>query len=94
MAKKIPMRMCVGCRTMKEKRELLRIVRAEDGSVHLDLIGKANGRGAYICPDEQCLKKAVKSKALERALEAPVSAETHELLAEEIAKRVSSADEQ
>ena len=72
---------------MKEKRSLLRVVRAEDGTAHVDLTGKANGRGAYICPDEQCLRRAVKSRALERALEVGISPEVSEMLAQEVKKR-------
>lgn len=87
MAKKIPMRMCVGCRTMKEKRSLVRVVRAQDGEAKLDLTGKANGRGAYVCPSAECLKKAVKSRALDRALEVSISPEVMERLAEEIERR-------
>lgn len=86
MAKKIPMRMCVGCRTMKEKRFLIRVVRGEDGVAHIDLTGKMNGRGAYICPDEQCLKMAVKSRALDRALEVKLTEEVAAQLAERIAQ--------
>ena len=86
MAKKIPMRMCVGCRTMKEKRSLVRVVRGEDGAAHIDLTGKMNGRGAYVCPDEQCLKKAIKSRALDRALEVKLTEEVAEQLAERIAQ--------
>ena len=85
--------MCVGCRTMKEKRELVRIVRSEEGSARLDLTGKLNGRGAYVCPNEQCLARAVKTRALERALEIPISPETMHLLSDEIAKRGAAADE-
>ncbi|MDR2502684.1 MAG: YlxR family protein [Oscillospiraceae bacterium] len=66
--KKIPLRQCLGCREMKPKKELLRVVRAPDGAILLDPRGKASGRGAYVCPDETCLKKAVKSRALSRAL--------------------------
>ena len=77
---------------MKEKRELVRIVRSENGEAKLDLSGKANGRGAYVCSDEQCLRKAVKSRALERALEAPVSPETLEQLAAVINKRTADED--
>ena len=84
--------MCVGCRIMKEKRELVRVVRAEDGKAHIDPTGKMNGRGAYICPDEQCLKRAVKSRALERALEISVSPETMEQLAARIAALNSEPD--
>ncbi len=72
MTKKIPMRQCLGCRERKPKRELVRIVRSPEGEVHLDASGKANGRGAYLCPNPECLKKAVKCRALERAFEAAV----------------------
>lgn len=77
MQKKIPMRQCLGCREMKPKRELIRAVRSPEGAVSLDLKGKAPGRGAYICPNSECLKKAVKSKALERALSAPIPDEIY-----------------
>jgi predicted RNA-binding protein YlxR (DUF448 family) len=60
---------------MKSKRELIRIVRSPEGDVFIDLIGKKAGRGAYICPSENCLTKALKSKALERALQIPIRAE-------------------
>jgi uncharacterized protein len=68
--RKIPMRMCVGCREMKPKKELLRAVRAPDGTVSLDATGKKAGRGAYVCYDAECLKKALKQRQLDRALEA------------------------
>lgn len=67
-AKKIPFRMCVGCQTMKSKKELLRVVRTPDGEVILDPTGKKAGRGAYMCRSEQCLTKAFKEKRLEKAL--------------------------
>ena len=60
--KKIPMRQCLGCREMKPKKELIRVVTTPEGDVHLDSTGKANGRGAYLCPNEACLKKAAKNK--------------------------------
>jgi predicted RNA-binding protein YlxR (DUF448 family) len=66
--KKIPQRQCLGCREMKPKKELLRVVRSPEEVISLDFKGKAPGRGAYVCPNETCLKKAVKSRALERAL--------------------------
>lgn len=69
MQKKIPMRQCLGCREMKPKRELIRVVRSPEGVVSLDFKGKSPGRGAYVCRSADCLKKAIKSKALERALE-------------------------
>lgn len=67
-AKKIPMRMCVGCRQMHEKRQLVRIVKAEDGTARIDKTGKASGRGAYVCKNPDCLAKAIKSGAIRRAL--------------------------
>ncbi len=80
MPKKIPLRQCVGCREHKEKTQLVRVVRSPEGEIALDPRGKAPGRGAYLCPDPQCLKRAVKSRALERALSAPVPAEVLESL--------------
>ena len=82
--RKIPMRMCVGCREMKEKRSLLRIVRSAEGAVSFDRVGKAPGRGAYICHSRECLQKAIKQKQLERAFEARIDEEVYALLAEEI----------
>lgn len=73
---------------MKEKRSLVRVVRTEEGEAKLDLTGKANGRGAYVCPSAECLKKAVKSRALDRALEVTVSPEVMERLASEIERRI------
>lgn len=87
MTKKIPMRMCVGCRTMKEKRSLVRVVRTEDGSAKVDPTGKLNGRGAYVCPNADCLKKAVKSRALDRALEISIGQDVMERLASEVERR-------
>ena len=72
MQKTIPMRQCMGCRERRAKRELLRVVRMTDGNVSLDFSGKLNGRGAYICPDPECLKKARKSRALDRSLEVEI----------------------
>lgn len=82
--RKTPMRMCVGCREMKEKRELLRVVRSPEGIVSIDHKGKAPGRGAYICKSEACLTRAVKQKQLERALETKIDDSIFERLAEEI----------
>lgn len=87
MTKKIPMRMCVGCRTMKEKRSLVRVVRTEDGSAKVDPSGKLNGRGAYVCANADCLKKAVKSRALDRALEISIGPDVMERLASEVERR-------
>lgn len=66
--KKIPMRQCLGCREQKPKKELIRVVRAPEGGLSLDFRGKAPGRGAYICPRPDCLQKALKSRAISRAL--------------------------
>ena len=82
MQKKIPMRQCVGCREMKPKKELCRVVRSPEGVISLDLRGKAPGRGAYICPDPSCLERARKSKALSRAFEQPVPDEVYAALTE------------
>lgn len=72
MPKKIPMRQCLGCREMKPKRELMRVVRSPEGGISPDFTGKLSGRGAYLCPDPACLKKAQKSRAIERALDAAI----------------------
>ena len=84
MEKKIPMRQCLGCREMKPKRELIRVVRSPEGEISLDFKGKANGRGAYICPDPACLKKAQKAKSLERSLEVPIPEEVYQRLEKEM----------
>ena len=70
--RKIPMRMCVGCREMKPKAMLLRVVKPQEGDAHIDRVGKAPGRGAYVCNSIECLKKAQKTRALERALETKI----------------------
>ena len=84
MQKKIPQRQCMGCRERKAKREMIRVVRGTDGNVSLDFGGKMNGRGASICPNPECLKKAQRSKALERSLEVEIPAEVYERLTKEI----------
>ena len=84
MQKKIPQRQCMGCRERKAKKELIRVVRGTDGAVSLDFGGKLNGRGAYICPDLECLKKAQKAKSLERSLEVPIPQEVYDRLAKEM----------
>ncbi|MGN0982084.1 MAG: RNase P modulator RnpM [Candidatus Limivicinus sp.] len=80
MEKKIPMRQCLGCREMKPKKELIRVVRSPEGEISLDFKGKASGRGAYVCPDPRCLKKAIKARALERAFSAQIPPEIYERL--------------
>ena len=73
--KKIPMRMCVGCREMKEKRELIRVVRTPEGEVALDPTGKRSGRGAYVCRQAECLRRAIRQKQLDRQLEITLTPE-------------------
>ena len=80
--KKIPMRQCVGCGEMKAKKELLRVLKTEDG-VLLDATGKKNGRGAYICANTECLKKARKNKGLERSFKMSIPAEVYDSLEKE-----------
>lgn len=80
MPKKIPQRQCLGCREMKPKRELIRVVRAPDGGISLDFQGKKPGRGAYLCPQADCLKRIRKSKALERAFSLPIPDEVYDAL--------------
>ncbi len=82
--KKIPMRMCLGCNEMKPKKELIRIVRTPENEIMVDLRGKANGRGAYICRDAECLKKAVKAKRLERTFATEISDEIYETLKKDL----------
>ena len=84
MVKKIPMRQCLGCREMKPKREMLRVVRSPEGEVSLDTRGKKPGRGAYVCPNADCLKKAIKTRALSRALETEIPEEVMQRLAAEL----------
>ena len=84
MQKKIPQRQCMGCRERKDKRELIRVVRSPEGAVTLDFKGKAPGRGAYLCPKPECLKKAIRSKALERSLETEIPAEIYARLEQEM----------
>ncbi|MDR1619512.1 MAG: YlxR family protein [Clostridiales bacterium] len=82
--KKIPMRMCVGCRQMKPKKELVRVVRNNEGVISIDLKGKAPGRGAYVCRDGECLQRAKKTKALERAFEHKIEPVIYDTLAREL----------
>ena len=82
--KKIPMRMCVGCREMKEKRELIRIVRTPEGNAVLDPTGKRSGRGAYVCRQAECLKRSIRQKQLERQLEITLTPEIIDALTTEM----------
>ncbi|NMA85416.1 MAG: YlxR family protein [Epulopiscium sp.] len=82
--RKIPLRKCVGCQEMKNKKELVRVVRTQEGEVSLDFTGKKPGRGAYICPSKACLEAAHKSRGLERSFKAGISPEIYQALQEEL----------
>ncbi len=82
MIKKIPMRTCIACKTSKPKKELIRVVKFNE-EIKLDLTGKANGRGAYVCNDVECIKKLKKGKLLNRAFSCEVSNETYNAIVEE-----------
>ena len=80
----IPLRKCTGCQEMKSKKEMLRILRTAEGDILLDISGKKNGRGAYVCRSRECFEKAVKNKGLERSLKIKIPEETYESLKKEI----------
>ena len=85
MPKKIPLRQCLGCREMKPKRELIRVVRAPEGEISLDFKGRKSGRGAYVCPNDECLKRVRKARALERAFSAQIPEEVYDALEQQMA---------
>lgn len=82
--KKVPLRKCIGCNEMKNKREMMRVLKTTEDEIVLDLTGKKNGRGAYLCFSKECFKKAVKSKGLERSLKMPIPQEVYETLEKEL----------
>lgn len=82
--KKIPMRQCVGCREMKPKKELVRVVKSPEGVISMDLKGKAPGRGAYVCRSRDCLRKAIKTGALNRTFETTIPAEIYQQLEQQM----------
>ncbi|MCD7762018.1 MAG: YlxR family protein [Lachnospiraceae bacterium] len=82
--RKVPVRKCTGCQEMKNKKELLRILRTPEGEILLDATGRKNGRGAYLCPCRECLEKAMRSKGLERSLKVRIPEEAYESLKKEI----------
>ena len=84
MQKKIPQRQCMGCRERRSKREMIRVVRSPEGDVSLDFGGKKNGRGAYLCPNMECLKKAIRSKSLDRSLEVTIPEDVYARLQKEM----------
>ncbi len=92
--KKIPLRMCVGCRESKPKRELIRVVRAPDGSLSMDPTGKKPGRGAYVCRQESCLMRAIKQKQMERQLEVRMTEEVAQALQQELANLPAAGEDE
>lgn len=82
--KKVPLRMCTGCGEMFDKRTLVRVVKSPDGEISLDLTGKKSGRGAYVCKNPECLKKARKKRAFERAFSTQISEEVYNAMEEEM----------
>ena len=90
--KKVPMRMCVGCREMKPKKELIRVVRSPEGEVSLDPSGKKPGRGAYVCRDAACLGRAIRQRQMERQLEVSISPEVAAQLQQTLEELKVSAD--
>jgi predicted RNA-binding protein YlxR (DUF448 family) len=84
MQKKIPMRKCVGCGEMKEKKEMIRVLKTPEDEIILDTTGRANGRGAYICNSPECLAKAIKNKGLERSLKSQIPVEVSDRLKKEL----------
>lgn len=82
--KKIPLRMCTGCGEMKPKKELVRVVRSKEGEIFLDLTGRKAGRGAYVCPNLECLKKARKTRKIERSLDVKIPDELYDAMEKEM----------
>lgn len=85
MAKKIPQRQCIGCMEMKNKTDMMRVIKTADGEITLDLTGRKNGRGAYLCKCEECLKKARKNKGLERSFQMAIPVDVYDSLEKEYA---------
>ena len=92
MPKKVPLRMCLGCREMKPKTEIIRVVKSPDDEISLDITGKKPGRGAYVCRDTGCLNRAVKSKALSRAFKMPVPNDIFDELQKQIDEQKSGQE--
>lgn len=84
MAKRIPLRKCTGCQEMKDKRQLIRIVKTKENEIFIDSTGKQNGRGAYLCSSVECLEKAMKNKGLERSFKKNIPSDVYEALKEEL----------
>lgn len=86
MEKKIPMRQCIGCRQSVPKKEMIRVIKTQEGNIEVDFTGKKNGRGAYVCYSEHCLEKAFKNKGLEKSLKISIPEEIYEELKKELKK--------
>lgn len=84
VTKKVPMRQCTGCREMKNKREMIRVIRTAENEICIDVTGRKNGRGAYICPNMNCLKMAMKNRGLERSLKTAIPESVYQQLEEEM----------
>ena len=82
--KKIPLRQCIGCGEMKSKKEMLRVIKTPEDAIMIDATGRKNGRGAYICQNVDCLRKAIKNKGLERSLKMGIPEEVYEQLTQEM----------
>lgn len=82
--KKVPLRQCIGCGEMKSKKEMIRVIKTVDEEILLDATGRKNGRGAYLCPSMECMKKAVKSKGLERSFKMAIPKEVYDALEKEM----------
>lgn len=82
--KKIPLRQCIGCQEMRNKNEMIRVIKTAEDEIMLDATGRRNGRGAYLCPSMECLKMAAKSKGLERSFKMPIPKEVYETLEKEM----------
>lgn len=82
--KKVPLRMCTGCGEMKPKKELIRVVKSPEGEISFDKTGRSPGRGAYVCPDAECLKKARKSKRIEKVFASAIPDEVYDALEKEL----------
>ena len=82
--KKVPLRQCIGCGEMKNKKEMIRVLKTSEDSIILDGTGRKNGRGAYLCPSMECFQKAVKNKGLERSFKMPIPKEVYEALEREM----------
>ncbi|MDE6784538.1 MAG: YlxR family protein [Ruminococcus sp.] len=87
---KVPMRMCLGCNEMKPKRELMRVVKSPEGCVSLDFTGKKNGRGAYICRNEECFTKARRARRFEKSLSCRIEESVYEVMTDELRKETGN----